>query len=161
MQAQVIPVGDPVDEDADATDAEAPVPLSSLFRFASWGDLALMFTGLALEVVVGCGMAAMNVVFGEVIDDLSTASGTVQEALKDTVIIMVWLAAIMGVTAFVAMSSVPYAAARISNNLRMEYLKAVLRQDMVRMSTRVINMCSARKQPPFFCFFFYLASCQS
>ena len=81
-------------------------------------------------MIVGCGFAAMNLVFGEMIDDLAAPAGSVLDMINETIYIMLALAGIMGVTAFIAMSSIPYAAARIANNVRMEYLRAVLRQDM-------------------------------
>jgi len=121
---------DPGEEEEDVRERLPPVPFFQLFRFADRWDLVLIIMGMSLQVIVGCGFAAMNLIFGEVIDDLSSPSGSVSDMLSGTITIMFSLAGVMGFTALVAMWSIPYAATRIANNVRVEYLKAVLRQDM-------------------------------
>ena len=117
-------------EEEDKEDDTPPASCCSLFRFATGKDLALISVGMTLQVVVGCGFAAMNLVFGELLDDLSAPTGSILESISSSINLMLILAGVMGVAAFIAMSSIPYAAAGITNNVRIEYMKSVLRQDM-------------------------------
>mmetsp|Transcript_24355 Transcript_24355/g.55574 ORF Transcript_24355/g.55574 Transcript_24355/m.55574 type:complete len:1263 (-) Transcript_24355:754-4542(-) len=107
-----------------------PVSFWALFKYGSVSDKTMMTVGMSMQILVGLSMSAMNIVFGEVLDDLSTPSGSVVETLGPMIQIMFLLAAIFALTAFFAMALIPYAATRITNNVRNEYVRAVLKQDM-------------------------------
>ena len=72
---------------------------------------------------------------GELIDDLAAPTGSVVDTTMPAIYLMLWMALIFGATSFAAMSLIPYTAARITNNLRLAYLKAVLRQDSAFFDT--------------------------
>jgi len=72
----------------------------------------------------------MNLVFGEVLDDLSSPSESILSSTIGTIKIMAVLAAVFGAAAFIGMSFIPFGAARITNRVRNAYVKAVLAQDM-------------------------------
>jgi len=107
-----------------------PVPFLSLFRHGTPKDKSIMVIGIVTQCFVGVSFAAMNLVFGEVIDDLSSPTGSVLDATSNAIKIMLVLAACFGLAAFIGMSFIPYGAARITNRVRNEYVKAVLGQDM-------------------------------
>jgi ATP-binding cassette subfamily B (MDR/TAP) protein 1 len=72
----------------------------------------------------------MNLVFGQLIDDLASPSGSVLDTTSSMIKLMGVLAVVFAILAFVGMSFIPYGAARITNRVREEYVKSVLRQDM-------------------------------
>jgi ATP-binding cassette subfamily B (MDR/TAP) protein 1 len=136
MGAKVVPTDNVGEQNEAADDASTPkaappgsASFLSLFRFASGWDMVLMCVGVTLQLIVGCGFSALNIVFGEILDDLANPSGSVMDNVSFMLYIMFTMAGIFGVTALFAMSSIPYAAAKITNKLRMAYLQAVLRQD--------------------------------
>lgn len=118
------------EEEDDKYEGTKPAPFLSLFRHGSFEDKVIMFLGVVLQSCVGFSFAAMNLVFGEMIDDLSAPTGSVLDATSSTIRVMLILAAVFGAAAFVAMSFLPWGAARITQRVRSEYVAAVLRQDM-------------------------------
>jgi len=107
-----------------------PVPFLSLFRHGSSADIAIMIVGMVCQTGVGVSFAAMNLVFGQLIDSLASPSGSVLDATTGMIRIMAILAVAFALLAFVGMSATPYGAARITNRVRKEYIKSVLAQDM-------------------------------
>ena len=105
-------------------------PLLSLFRHGTTTDTLIITIGIILQCGVGFSFAAMNLVFGEMIDDLAAPAGSILDTTKSTIFIMLIMAVSFGAAAFVGMSFIPYGAARITNRVRNEYVAAVLRQDM-------------------------------
>jgi hypothetical protein len=108
----------------------APVPFLSLFRHGTPADLTILSIGILFQACVGASFAAMNLIFGQVIDNLATPSGSVLESTSSMIRLMGILAGLFAVMAFVGMSFIPYGAARIVNRVRGEYVRSVLRQDM-------------------------------
>jgi len=107
-----------------------PVPFFALFRYGSTYDKFLMATGVMFQIAVGCSMPLTNIIFAEIIDGLNSPTGGVSEQLQMLVILMVIMAGVFAIMALFGMTLIPYAAAKITNNVRIEYMKAVLRQDM-------------------------------
>ena len=107
-----------------------PVPFLALFRHATPTDLLIIILGILFQSFVGVSFAAMNLVFGQLIDNLASPSGSVLDNVSGMIRIMAGLAVLFAVLASVAMSFIPYGAARIVNRVRLEYVKSVLRQDM-------------------------------
>ncbi len=117
---------DSIDKYADAK----PIPFLSLFRHATTKDKLIIFTGMIIQATVGLSFCMMNLVFGEVLDDLSSPSSSILAVTKPTIIIMAILAAVFAIAAFIGMSFIPFGAARITNRVRNAYVRAVLAQDM-------------------------------
>lgn len=115
-----------IDKYADAK----PIPFLSLFRHATPQDKLIIFTGMIIQATVGLSFCMMNLVFGEVLDDLSSPSSSILAVTKPTIIIMAILAAVFAIAAFIGMSFIPFGAARITNRVRNAYVRAVLAQDM-------------------------------
>lgn len=108
----------------------SPVPFLSLFRHGTPKDKLIISVGMLVQIGVGLSWAGMNLVFGEVLDDLSSTTGSLLDSTKNTIRIMAILAGAFGAAAFVGMSAIPYGAARITNRIRMAYVSSVLSQDM-------------------------------
>ena len=115
-----------VDKYADAK----PIPFFSLFRHGTTQDKLIIFIGMIIQASVGLSFSGMNLVFGEVLDDLSSPSESILGSTIGTIKIMAVLAAVFGAAAFIGMSFIPFGAARITNRVRNAYVKAVLAQDM-------------------------------
>eukprot|EP00584_Thalassiosira_punctigera_P007308 CAMPEP_0172540584 /NCGR_PEP_ID=MMETSP1067-20121228/11567_1 /TAXON_ID=265564 ORGANISM="Thalassiosira punctigera, Strain Tpunct2005C2" /NCGR_SAMPLE_ID=MMETSP1067 /ASSEMBLY_ACC=CAM_ASM_000444 /LENGTH=249 /DNA_ID=CAMNT_0013326473 /DNA_START=178 /DNA_END=923 /DNA_ORIENTATION=+ len=118
------------DEEDDKYKGTKPVSFFALFRHGSPEDVAIMVIGIILQSGVGFSFAAMNLVFGEMIDDLSSPAGSIVDSTSGTIRVMLILAGVFGAAAFVAMSFLPWGAVRITQRVRNEYVNAVLRQDM-------------------------------
>ena len=116
-------------EDDKYADAK-PVPFFSLFRHGTLEDKLIISIGIVFQVCVGVSFSAMNLVFGEVIDDLSAPSESILDTTMGAIKIMAILAAGFGAAAFIGMSAIPYGAARITQRVRNAYVSAVLAQDM-------------------------------
>ena len=121
--------GEEVSDDNKYADAK-PVPFFSLFRHGTAQDKLIIFSGMFIQSFVGLSFSGMNLVFGEVLDDLSAPASSVLDAASGAIIIMAVLAVVFGISAFFGMSLIPYGAARITNRVRNAYVTAVLQQDM-------------------------------
>ena len=64
------------------------------------------------------------------------SQGSVVDVMAFSIKIMFSMAGIFGIAAFIAMSSIPLAATRITNRLRLEYLKVVVALIVVAMIER-------------------------
>ena len=119
-------------EDDDKYSDASPVSFFSLFRHGTPKDKLIITIGILVQCCVGCSLAAINLVFGEVLDDLSSVSvgSSILDSTIGTIKIMAILAVVFGALAFVGMSAIPYGAARITNQVRNAYVSAVLAQDM-------------------------------
>jgi hypothetical protein len=107
-----------------------PISFFSLFRHGTPQDKLIIFIGIIVQAFVGLSFSGMNLVFGEVLDDLSAPSESILSSTIGTIKIMAILAAVFGAAAFIGMSFIPYGAARITNRVRNAYVSAVLAQDM-------------------------------
>jgi ATP-binding cassette subfamily B (MDR/TAP) protein 1 len=112
---------------SDAT----PVPFFSLFRHGTTKDKLIIAIGMIVQCLVGLSFAVMNLIFGEVLDDLSSIGGSsMLDGTIGTIKIMALLAVVFAGAAFLGMSAIPYGAARITNRVRNAYVSSVLAQDM-------------------------------
>jgi ABC-type multidrug transport system fused ATPase/permease subunit len=118
------------DADNDKYADAKPVPFISLFRHGTPSDKLIIFIGIFVQAFVGLSFSAMNLIFGEILDDLSAPAESILGTTVETIKIMAILAAVFGAAAFVGMSAIPYGAARITNRVRNAYVSAVLAQDM-------------------------------
>ena len=119
------------DEKEDKKYADAkPVPFLSLFRHGTPQDKLIIFIGILVQFFVGLSFSGMNLIFGEILDDLSSPTESILSNTIDTIKIMAILACVFGAAAFIGMSAIPYGAARLTNRVRNAYITAVLAQDM-------------------------------
>lgn len=54
-----------------------PVPFFSLFRHGTTQDKIIIFVGIIVQSCVGLSFSMMNLVFGEVLDDLSSPATSI------------------------------------------------------------------------------------
>ena len=106
----------------------APVPFSSLFIFAKPSDLLIFALGCFGCVAAAAVLPAINIVFGELMDTISSPTD-IAVVMQRAVYGMCGLAGAGFVTFFTGYFCIAYAASNIANAFRIEYLKAVLRQD--------------------------------
>ena len=116
-------------EDDKYADAK-PVSFFSLFRHGTPQDKLIIFLGMVVQAFVGLSFSGMNLVFGEILDDLSAPSESILSSAMWAIKIMAILAGVFGSAAFIGMSAIPYGAARITNRVRNAYVSAILAQDM-------------------------------
>ena len=93
------------DEDKKYADAK-PVPFLSLFRHGTPKDKLIILIGIIVQCLVGLSFAAMNLVFGEVLDNLASTTDILGNTIG-TIKIMAILAAVFGAAAFIGMSAIP------------------------------------------------------
>jgi len=127
--AETVTNKDTASEDDKYADAK-PVSFFSLFRHGTPQDKLIIFLGMVVQAFVGLSFSGMNLVFGEILDDLSAPSESILSSTMWTIKIMVILAGVFGAAAFIGMSAIPYGAARITNRVRNVYVSAILAQDM-------------------------------
>ncbi|KAK5982310.1 hypothetical protein GCK32_019438, partial [Trichostrongylus colubriformis] len=54
------------EKDIEREEASKKVPLLQLFRYATWRELVLLFTGIAISLVTGAGLPLMSILQGRV-----------------------------------------------------------------------------------------------
>lgn len=110
----------------DAKPKLPPVSVSSLFRYATWGDLALLFTGLACAAANGVIFPLFTVIFGRLLNSFNAPD------FADTINGYAQLFAGISLATLVASSlevGLPMISAeRQAAHIRKAYLRALLRQ---------------------------------
>jgi len=121
---------DQMDDENKKSSAERPkkVPITVLFRHADKVTLASLFLGLLGSIVAGAVLPGINFVFGDIIDAIASPILS-KELVNRAVYSMLALGGIGFVSFFTSSFFCGFAASRIANGFRIEYLKAVLRQD--------------------------------
>jgi ATP-binding cassette subfamily B (MDR/TAP) protein 1 len=118
------------DKEDDKKYADAkPVPFLSLFRHGTPKDKLFILIGIILKCLVGLSLAAMNLVVGDVLDNLASTTDILGNTIG-TIKIMAILAGVVGAAAFIGTSAIEYGAARLTNRVRNTYVSAVLSQDL-------------------------------
>jgi len=102
--------------------------IGSLFRFATTFDFIIFFLGFIFSIICSATMPAICIAFGDVIDSIAKPINTT-EVLRDSVIFMALIGVYGLVTFFFAFFFAGWAASRIANSFRVQFLDAVLRQD--------------------------------
>eukprot|EP00546_Thalassionema_frauenfeldii_P014009 CAMPEP_0178930166 /NCGR_PEP_ID=MMETSP0786-20121207/21060_1 /TAXON_ID=186022 /ORGANISM="Thalassionema frauenfeldii, Strain CCMP 1798" /LENGTH=1444 /DNA_ID=CAMNT_0020606615 /DNA_START=119 /DNA_END=4453 /DNA_ORIENTATION=+ len=110
-------------------DAPPLASLKELFYYADQWSMIAFFIGFLGCACAGAIYPAFNFLFGNVIDASAGTGGDVAAALAPTVHNMLALAGIGFATNLVAFYFTGWAASRVANGFRIEYLRAVLRQD--------------------------------
>eukprot|EP00854_Cymbomonas_tetramitiformis_P004824 gene4824-5892_t len=113
---------------------EAPPALVSyrtLFQYATWFDVLLLFMGSLASAVVGLAQPASIVLFADIMD---TAGGAVDSDTQDTfdgiVIKFILLGAISGICGWTYAACFKVSGFRQAAMWRKHYFKAILRQDI-------------------------------
>ena len=109
-------------------DGPKPVPILRLFRFATAGDLLLLFVGCLFAGLGGASQPVFTIIFGRLLNGLNSGA-----SLVTTVNALCVQLSIIGAVTFVAIwlsiALTSYAAARQVARLRAAYMRALLRQD--------------------------------
>jgi|EP01047_Picozoa_sp_COSAG01_P074310 ATP-binding cassette subfamily B (MDR/TAP) protein 1 len=120
--------------DAKAPPANTPSAsvhgLTDIYRYATLADKALLCLGMLCTLVLSCGLPAINVVFGDLADeifvpDLDYAGGRLMHYAK----IFGIVAGICAVAAVVQMATYDAFAEKQAPRIRSAYFLAILRQD--------------------------------
>jgi len=103
-------------------------PITALFRFADTVSILALFIGFLGTMIAGAVLPGINFVFGDIIDAI--ASPVLSESMIDKAVYsMLALGGIGFISFFTGYFFCGWAATRIANGFRLEYLRAVLRQD--------------------------------
>ena len=109
--------------------------MRSLYRYSACTDFLLIAVGLICSVGVAAGMPAINIVFGDLIDDVYTPDRErAADQLMHNAKIFAFIAAALAVIATLQMATLQMAtfdivAERQVPRIRTEYFRAILRQD--------------------------------
>lgn len=119
------------DEDVEKKDdGVKPAKFTELFRYADTVSMAAVFVGVVSCVFAGATLPGINIVFGDLIDSISSLSMSDPSALLNPAIYAMLVLGGVGFTSFFfSFFCLGWAATRIANGFRIEYLKGVLRQD--------------------------------
>ena len=109
--------------------APAPrVPYTRLFRFATWGEVALTLIGVACGVANGVVFPCFSVIFGRILNAYATPGLDFSSAIDEFSLIFLLLA-VGGFVASYFQTALPMLSAeRQAMRLRARYLAALLRQ---------------------------------
>ncbi|KAI4355397.1 hypothetical protein L6164_004176 [Bauhinia variegata] len=132
------------EEDMDEDDAATPrsVGLFSLFRYSTKWDLVLVILGCLGALIHGGALPLYSYLFGNFANNISKESSDGErsqmiEDVKTVCIYMAGLAAIVVVGAYLEISCWRLVGERAAQRIRIEYLRAVLRQDISYFDTEV------------------------
>ena len=132
MSSGAIDVKDVKVKDAPGEKAalNAPmVPMLKLFRFYEPGDIAMLAVGVLFCMIGGVAFPCINIAFGELLDSTASMSN-IEETTKNAVMFMIGVALVLGVSLAAGFGLVGWAAARGASNVRREYLKSMMAQDV-------------------------------
>jgi len=104
------------------------VPITALFRYADSVSFTALFIGLIGSIIAGAVLPGINFAFGDIIDAIASPV-PLEDLINRAVYSMLALGGIGFVSFFSAYFFCGWAATRIANGFRIEYLNAVLRQD--------------------------------
>eukprot|EP00730_Choanoeca_flexa_P006144 TRINITY_DN12095_c3_g2_i4.p1 TRINITY_DN12095_c3_g2~~TRINITY_DN12095_c3_g2_i4.p1 ORF type:complete len:1304 (+),score=400.93 TRINITY_DN12095_c3_g2_i4:47-3958(+) len=131
MKDDSMTVTKPVEKDkADKPKEEEPkVPFIKLFQYADRLDLTYVILGSLSALVHGALQPVFVVFFGDVIDEFGS-DDSFEEAVRPSVIYMVYLAAIAFVTSYFQVAFFTLAAQRQTLRIRKRFFRALVSQDM-------------------------------
>lgn len=121
----------PSDKDKDETkkdDATKPASFRELFRYADTLSIVAVCVGMVSCCAAGFTLPLINIVFAELIDGIAGPADPA-ELINPAVRFMLILGGVGFTSFFFAFFLHGWAATRIANGFRIEYLKGVLRQD--------------------------------
>eukprot|EP00164_Ancoracysta_twista_P001384 GFYU01001804.1.p1 GENE.GFYU01001804.1~~GFYU01001804.1.p1 ORF type:complete len:1235 (+),score=430.50 GFYU01001804.1:168-3872(+) len=106
------------------------IPYSSLFRYSTGLDFILMVVGTIGAAVNGAAMPGFALIFGELLDNITGSTDEVVERVSSVSILFAWLAFAVFVAGIFQVGCWTLVAERQANTIRVEYFKAILRQDV-------------------------------
>ena len=109
--------------------ASPMVAFTALFRFYGPRERLMLAVGTVFAMVAGVAFPCINVAFGELLDS-TAALENVEETTRRAVLFMVGIACVLGVSIFFGQGLIGWAASRGANNVRREYLKSMMAQDL-------------------------------
>mmetsp|Transcript_6219 Transcript_6219/g.9143 ORF Transcript_6219/g.9143 Transcript_6219/m.9143 type:complete len:1448 (-) Transcript_6219:149-4492(-) len=109
-------------------DGVKPAKFTELFRYADGVSMAAVFVGVVSCVFAGATLPGINIVFGDLIDSIASPTD-ITELITPAIYAMLVLGAVGFTSFFFSFFCFGWAATRIANGFRIEYLKGVLRQD--------------------------------
>ena len=117
----------------------------SLFRYASALDRVLAVVGIACCFVNGCSMSALAVMLGTVLNNIAAAS-SYSSAISDAVIAFVVGGCILFVTGVLGQVLLNLSASNTVRRVKVEYVRALLRQNMAWHDTHASGDLLTRLQ---------------
>ena len=132
MSSGAIDVKDVKVKDAAGEKAALNAPmvtLLELFRFYGPEERAMLAVGVLFCMIGGVAFPCINIAFGELLDSTASMSN-IEETTKNAVMFMIGVALVLGVSLAAGFGLVGWAAARGASNVRREYLKSMMAQDV-------------------------------
>ncbi|CAG8474611.1 6198_t:CDS:2 [Racocetra persica] len=108
----------------------------SLYRFATKVDWIIMFIGLMFSVIAGAASPSIAIFFGIVIDYFTNfqnhiiSSDEFSQEVDNFSLIFVYFAIGIFVTTYISTATWVYTGERITRQIREQYLRAILRQNI-------------------------------
>lgn len=115
-------------DDGKKDDGVKPAKFTELFRYADSLSMAALFVGFVSCIFAGATLPGINIVFGDLIDGISSNVDPT-EMINPAIYAMLVLGGVGFTSFFFGFFCFGWAATRIANGFRIEYLKGVLRQD--------------------------------
>ncbi|OQR86121.1 ATP-binding Cassette (ABC) Superfamily [Achlya hypogyna] len=113
----------------------------SLYRYATFGDAALMVTGILFSMINGAVFPFLAVLFGNVINDFTPFN---QHAINKTVTDFGILAAVLFISGFGSYTAFAISAERQMRALRREVLKHIMFQEIAWYDQRDASELASR-----------------
>ena len=105
------------------------VPLTQLFRFYGPAEKAMLAVGILFCMIGGVSFPCINIAFGELLDSTASMSN-IEETTRNAVLFMVGVALVLGVSLFLGLGLVSWAATRGASNVRRAYMQSMMAQDV-------------------------------
>jgi ATP-binding cassette subfamily B (MDR/TAP) protein 1 len=105
------------------------VPLTQLFRFYGPAEKAMLAVGILFCMIGGVSFPCINIAFGELLDSTASMSN-IEETTRNAVLFMVGVALVLGVSLFLGLGLVSWAATRGASNVRRAYMQSMMVQDV-------------------------------
>jgi ABC-type multidrug transport system fused ATPase/permease subunit len=108
--------------------------LQAIFAYGSQSDKILYSLGILFTILSGAVLPASVIVFGELVNSVATAPSAIAQLTNKAVASMLVVGSVGFVLFFLSYSLTLFGASRISNRLRVEYVKALMRQDVTYLN---------------------------
>jgi len=105
------------------------VSFSKLYTYATANDKIFVFSGLTCAFLAGCAQPLIMFAFGDTMDGLS-ANTNVVDAMAGSVRLLGIFAVVMALLFGGGFYCLPISAVNQAHRIRLEFYKAILRQDM-------------------------------
>ncbi|PRP79299.1 ABC transporter B family member 11-like [Planoprotostelium fungivorum] len=106
------------------------VGLFKLWRFATIGDVFLIILGSIASIGIGALGPIQNLVFGGLFNDATALQGNLMDALRPTILRIVYIGAATLVGGYIAQCCWVLSGERQTRRIRQLYVHSILRQDL-------------------------------